>query len=223
MLSCAGTAASAALTRRPGPAIVAGEARRSGRSGGAEGAEDGDDAGGAVRSAGWSSRPPAGSCGVRRRHGTGHRVKATAYAWPPAAYTSRHPVENLPDEVHRRARMQEGEPGHRLALPGRRWDERHLIAEQLIGPPASYVVSRSSRGGGTAPPTGRARGPAPGSRGRGSRPRSAVASADRRLDRAGVGVDAVHGQREPQAAGPGRAWSGGRRSRPDSTPPDRRG
>ncbi len=30
--------------------------------------------------------------------------------------------------------MEEGEPGDRLTLPGRRWDEGHLVAQQLVGP-----------------------------------------------------------------------------------------
>jgi alpha,alpha-trehalose phosphorylase len=38
-----------------------------------------------------------------------------------------HPVQDLADQVHRRVRVQEGEPGYRLAFPRRRRDERHLV------------------------------------------------------------------------------------------------
>src|SRR5450432_1131149 len=47
---------------------------------------------------------------------------------------SSHPVKYLSYEVHGRVRMQEREPGDRLALPHRRGSERDLVAEQLVGP-----------------------------------------------------------------------------------------
>ena len=38
-------------------------------------------------------------------------------AWGKAGDPSLHPVEDLADQVHRGLRVQEREPGHRLALP----------------------------------------------------------------------------------------------------------
>jgi hypothetical protein len=43
------------------------------------------------------------------------------------AAASPHPVEDLPYQRRGGVRVQEGEPGHRLALPRRRRDEGHLV------------------------------------------------------------------------------------------------
>ena len=39
-------------------------------------------------------------------------------AWGRAGDRSGHPAEDLADQLHRGLRVQEREPGHRLALPG---------------------------------------------------------------------------------------------------------
>src|ERR1700730_8316042 len=50
-------------------------------------------------------------------------------------WRSFHLVEDLPYQVHRSVRVQEGEPSDGLALPHRWRDEGDLVVEQAVGPP----------------------------------------------------------------------------------------
>src|SRR5215831_9007774 len=121
-----------------------------------------------------------------------HRGPETA----PRPAGSLHPVQDLPHQVHRGVRVQEREPGDRLALPRRRRDEGHLVVEELVGPlrvllrgPAAPAEQHDAEVGladqlqvPALPDLG---GGSPGQR-------------DRRLDRIGVGPDPVYRQGEPQ-------------------------
>src|SRR5258708_37876218 len=71
---------------------------------------------------------------ARPANASGSQLLTVTFSGHGAAGSSRHPVEHLADEVHGGVRMQEREPGDCLALPYRRRSERHLVAEQLVGP-----------------------------------------------------------------------------------------
>ena len=65
-----------------------------------------------------------------------------------------HPVEDLAHQVHRGVRVQEREPGHRLALPRRRRYERHLVLSSWSAHAVYCAGSQPRRRNSTTPSDG---------------------------------------------------------------------